>query len=163
MKTNKRFSIGDWEEKKPGYYPFAQGSDADTIDEDPEGIEKRKIRRDPYKNPDQNTEKEPTGVIVRSQTDKIAVGPPCLIWIPLELMELVQAHSVLASKFLPRTVDLYHPSTNLFLNSNGKPIASIQCKHFKNYIGLPITGMLYFQNYCLMINILFQLTTSGDP
>ena len=55
-------------------------------------------------------------------------------------MELVQAHSVLASRFLPRTVDLYHPSTKLFLNSNGKAITSIQCKHFKNYIGLPITG-----------------------
>ena len=50
---------GDWEEKKPGYYPFSQGSDTDVVDEDPEGIEKRKIRRDPYKNPDKNQEKEP--------------------------------------------------------------------------------------------------------
>ena len=37
----------------------------------------------------------------------------------MELMEMVKAHSLLASKFLPRTVDVDHPQTNLFLNSNG--------------------------------------------
>ena len=136
--------LGDWEEKKPGFYPFTNSSDTDVVDEDPDGIENRKVRKNPYEDPEKNVEKEPTGVIVRSQTDKIAVGPPCLIWIPLELMELVQAHSLLASKFLPRTVDLHHPNTNLFLNSNGKPIRSIQCKHFKKYIGLPITGTKIF-------------------
>ena len=122
------------------------------VDEDPEGIEKRKQRRNPYKSPDGNSDESPTGVIVRSKTDKIAVGPPCLIWIPLELMELVQAHSLLASKFLPRTVDLYHPNTRLFLNSNGKPIAIIECKHFKTYIGLPITAYDFRRSlatYCL--------------
>ena len=57
----------------------------------------------------------------------------------MELMEMVQAHALLASKFLPRTVDLDHPQTNLFLNSNGKRITQIQCKHFKKYIKVPIT------------------------
>ena len=122
------------------------------VDEDPDGIEKRKQRKNPYKSPDGNSEKNPTGVIVRSKADKISVGPPCLIWIPLELMELVEAHSLLASKFLPKTVDLYHPNTRLFLNSNGKPIATIQCKHFKSYIGLPITAYDFRRSlvtYCL--------------
>ena len=30
--------------------------------------------------------------------------------------------------------------TNLFLNSNGKKITSIECKHFKKFIKLPITA-----------------------
>ena len=58
----------------------------------------------------------------------------------MELMEMVKAHSLLASKFLPRTVDVDHPQTNLFLNSNGKKITSIPCNHFKKFIGLPITA-----------------------
>lgn len=81
----------------------------------------------------------------------------------MELMGLVQAHSLLASKFLPRTVDLYHPNTNLFLNSNGKPIRSIQCKHFKKYIGLPITGSSFtLLSYHLKLITLFQPMTSEE-
>ena len=57
----------------------------------------------------------------------------------MELEGMVKAHSLLASRFLPRTVDIDHPQTKLFLNSNGKPIGRIECKHFKSYIGLPMT------------------------
>ena len=49
----------------------------------------------------------------------------------MELEGMVKAHSLLASRFLPRTVDIDHPQTKLFLNSNGKPIEKIECKPFQ--------------------------------
>jgi hypothetical protein len=132
-------TLRDWEERRPGYCPFDQHEDNDMIEEDPEH-DKRKILQNPYKKPKGSTSDEPTGVIVKSETDKIAVGPPCYIWFPNALVDLVKDHSLIAQKILPRYVDIYHPKTRLFLNSNGKPIKTIDCKHFKNYIGLPITA-----------------------
>ena len=52
------------------------------------------------KKPKGSDNDEPTGVIVESQSDKVAVGPPCYIWLPNELQDLVQAHSMMSSKFL---------------------------------------------------------------
>ena len=132
-------TIRDWEERKPGYCPFNQDEENDMIEEDPEH-DKRKVLQNPYKKPKGSSEERPTGVIVRSETDKIAIGPPCYIWFPNFLVDLVNYHSLIAQKILPRSVDIYHPKTRLFLNSNGNPIKSIDCKHFKNYIGLPITA-----------------------
>merc|ERR1739836_155188 len=80
------------------------------------------------------------------------IGPPCYIWFPNELQDMVNAHSLIAAKALPRTVDLDHPATRLFLNSSGSPITSIECKHFKEYIGLPITAYDFRRSlatYCL--------------
>ena len=132
-------TIRDWEERKPGYCPFNQDEENDMIEEDPDH-DKRKVLQNPYKKPKGSSEDGPTGVIVKSETDKIAVGPPCYIWFPNFLVDLVKYHSLIAQKILPRSVDIYHPRTRLFLNSNGKPVKNIDCKHFKNYIGLPITA-----------------------
>ena len=132
-------TLRDWEERKPGYCPFYQDEDNDMIEEDPEH-DKRKVLQNPYKKPKGSKDDEPTGFIVKSETDKIAVGPPCYIWFPNALVDLVKDHSLIAQKILPRSVDIYHPNTRLFLNSNGKPIKMIDCKHFKNYIGLPVTA-----------------------
>ena len=132
-------TLRDWEERKPGYCPFYQDENNDLIEEDPEH-DKRKVLQNPYKKPKGSKDEEPTGFIVQSETDKIAVGPPCYIWFPNALVDLVKDHSLIAQKILPRSVDIYHPNTRLFLNSSGKPIKMIDCKHFKNYIGLPITA-----------------------
>ena len=121
------------------------------MEEDPQGVESRKVLKDPYKKPSEGTD-DPTGTIVRSHTDKITVGPPCYIWFPNELQDMVNAHSLIAAKALPRTVDLDHPATRLFLNSSGSPITSIECKHFREYIGLPITAYDFRRSlatYCL--------------
>ena len=132
-------TLRDWEERKPGYCPFNQNEDNDMHEEDPEH-DKRKVLQDPYKKPKGSSAEEPTGVIVTSETDKISVGPPCYIWFPNALVDLVKAHALIAQKVLPRSVDIYHPKTRLFLNTNGKPIKQIECKHLKNYIKLPIVA-----------------------
>ena len=132
-------TLKDWEERKPGYCPFYQHEDNALITEDPEN-DKRKILQNPYTKPKGIASEETTGFIVKSDTDKIAVGPPCYIWFPNALVDLVNNHSLIAQKIIPRSVDIYHPNTRLFLNSNGKQIKSIDCKHFKNYLGIPITA-----------------------
>ena len=68
---------GDWEDRKSGYYPFRDKGD-DRVPEDPEGGERRGVLKNPFW--DKKKNKDPTGVIVTSHTDKISVGPPCLIW-----------------------------------------------------------------------------------
>ena len=82
----------------------------------------------------------PTGVIVKSDTDKITVGAPCYLWFPSELADLVQAHTLMASKYFESKLDVHHPSTLLFMNSKGNQIQKIECKHFKEFIGLPIVA-----------------------
>ena len=77
---------------------------------------------------------------MKSDGDKITVGPPCYIWFPNELCDLVQAHSLLASKYLHDKVDIHHPNTYLFLNSAGNQITQINCNTFKEFFGLPITA-----------------------
>ena len=67
---------GDWEDRKSGYYPFSETGGDDMIPEDLEGRERRSVLKNPYS----KQGKDPTGVIVTSHTDKISVGPPCLIW-----------------------------------------------------------------------------------
>ena len=144
-------TIGDWEDRKPGFYPF-DGNGDDLVEEDPNAADSRMVTRNPYVPPLGSQSKEPTGIIVRSHTDKISIGAPCYIWFPNELVDLVKAHSMMTSKYMPRTVDLYHPETRLFLNSNGSVIKTIECKHFKQYIGLPITAYDFRRSlatYCL--------------
>ena len=148
-------TLRDWEERKPGYCPFYQDEDNDMIEEDPEH-DKRKVLQNPYEKPKGSKDNEPTGFIVKSETDKIAVGPPCYIWFPNALVDLVKDHSLIAQKILPRSIDIYHPNTRLFLNSNGKPIKVIDCKHFKNYIGLPVTAYDFrrsLSTFCLDSNV----------
>ena len=132
-------TIRDWEERKPGFCPFNQSEKNELIVEDPSD-DNRKVLANPFEKPSDSDSEEPTGVIVQTDSDKITVGPPCYIWIPNELEELVNAHSLMASKYLPRNVDIYHPETLLFLNSQGNQIKSIECKHFKDFIGLPIVA-----------------------
>ena len=132
-------TVKDWECRKPGYCPFDQEGDNDVIAEDAE-FDKRKVLENPYVKPKGEVSEETTGVIVKTDTDKISIGPPCYIWIPNELVVLVNDHSLMAAKIMPTSVDICHPSTRLFLNSNGKPIIKLECKHLKEYIGLPITA-----------------------
>ena len=132
-------TLRDWEERRPGYCPFYQNDENELLEEDPEN-DKRKVLKNPYLKPKGSSDEEPTGVIVKSETDKITVGPPCYIWFPNALVDLVQAHALLTEKVLPRSVDIYHPRTRLFMNSNGKSIKSIDCKHLKSFIGLPIVA-----------------------
>lgn len=132
-------TVKDWEERKPGFCPFNQSEQNDLVVEDSEA-DNRKILSNPYEKPKDSDSEEPTGVIVNTDADKITVGPPCYIWFPNELEELVNAHSLMASKYLPRNVDIFHPGTRLFLNSQGNQIKSIECKHFKEFIGLPIVA-----------------------
>ena len=132
-------TLRDWEERRPGYCPFYQNEDNDLEEEDPNN-ERRKVLKDPYSRPKGSSDEDPTGVIVKSETDKIIVGPPCYIWFPNALVDLVKAHALLTEKVLPRSVDIYHPKTRLFLNSNGKQIKTIECRHLKSFIGLPIVA-----------------------
>ena len=132
-------TLQDWEERRPGYCPFYQSDENDLEDEDPQN-EIRKVLKNPYTRPRGSSEEDPTGVIVKSETDKIIVGPPCYIWFPNALVDLVKAHALLTEKVIPRSVDIYHPKSRLFMNSNGKQIKSIECKHLKNFIGLPIVA-----------------------
>jgi hypothetical protein len=132
-------TIKDWTERRPGYCPFFQDDENEMVEDDPD-YDQRKVLKDPYKKPKGSSSNETTGIIVKSDTDKITVGAPCYIWFPNELADLVNDHSLIAQKILPRSVDLYHPSTRLFLNSKGREITTITCNHFKNYIGLPITA-----------------------
>ena len=132
-------TLRDWDERRPGYCPFYQNEENELEEEDPQN-EKRKVLKDPYKRPKGSRDEEPTGVIVKSETDKIIVGPPCYIWFPNALVDLVKAHALLTEKVLPRSVDIYHPKTRLFLNSNGKHIKTIECRHLKSFIGLPIVA-----------------------
>ena len=129
-------TLRDWDERRPGYCPFNQNEENDLEEEDPPN-DKRKVLKNPYSRPKGSSEEEPTGVIVMSETDKIIVGPPCYIWFPNALVDLVKAHALLTEKVLPRSVDIYHPKTRLFMNSLGKDIKSIDCKHLKQFIGLP--------------------------
>ena len=131
-------TLKDWEDRKPGYCPFFQDEENEMMDDDPEN-DSRKVLKNPFTKPNGSVSKEPTGVIVNSETDKIAGGQPCYIWFPNALVDLVNVHSLMAEKALPLTADVYHPKTRLFLNSQGKEITRIECKHFKNFIGLPIT------------------------
>ena len=132
-------TLKDWEERKPGYCPFFSGEGNEMVKDDP-GSDNRTVLKDPFRKPDGAKDNCPTGVIVSSETDKIAVGQPCYIWFPNELVDLVNDHSLLAQKCLPMSVDLYHPKSRLFLNSQGNPISRIKCDHFKTFIGLPITA-----------------------
>ena len=129
-------TLRDWEERRPGYCPFNQNEENEMEEEDPQH-DKRKVLKNPYSRPKGSSDEEPTGVIVKSETDKVIVGPPCYIWFPNALVDLVKAHALLTEKVLPRSVDIYHPKTRLFMNSNGKDIKSIDCKHLKQFIGLP--------------------------
>ena len=129
-------TLRDWEERRPGYCPFNQNEENELEEEDPQN-DKRKVLKNPYARPKGSSDAEPTGVIVKSETDKVIVGPPCYIWFPNALVDLVKAHALLTEKVLPRSVDIYHPKTRLFMNSNGKDIKSIDCKHLKKFIGLP--------------------------
>jgi hypothetical protein len=132
-------TLRDWAERRPGYCPFFQDEENEMVEDEP-GHDSRKVLIDPYKKPQGSASNEPTGIIVRSETDKITVGAPCYIWFPNALADLINDHSLMAQKVIPRSVDLYHPKTRLFLNSKGREITKIECKHFKNYIGLPMTA-----------------------
>ena len=132
-------TVGDWQNRKEGFCPFNQTEDNDMIVEDEE-YDSRKILKNPYQKPQGSDKDEPTGIIVESKSDKVAIGPPCYIWLPKELEDLVQAHSMMASKYFGQRTDVTHPHTILFLNSKGTSIKQIECKHFKDYIGLPITA-----------------------
>ena len=132
-------TVKDWAERRPGYCPFFQEEENEMLEDDPK-YDNRKVLKDPYKKPKGCSSNEPTGIIVKSETDKISVGAPCYIWFPNALADLVNDHSLMAQKVIPRTIDLYHPNTRLFLNSNGREITKIECKHFKNFIGLPMTA-----------------------
>lgn len=156
-------TLRDWEDRKPGYCPFFQDEENETTEDDPVN-DQRKILKNPYKKPIGSDIKEPTGVIVHSETDKIAVGQPCYIWFPNALVELVNDHSLMAQKILPRSVDIYHPTTRLFLNSKGKGITKIECKHFKEYIGLPITAYDFrrsLSTFCLDSKV--EAIRSAEP
>ena len=73
------------------------------MEEDPQGVESRKVLKDPYKKPSEGTD-DPTGTIGRSHTDKITVGPPCYIWFPNELQDMVNAHSLIAANECALTI-----------------------------------------------------------
>jgi hypothetical protein len=150
-------TVKDWEEKQPGYCPFDQDEANEMIQDDPTN-DQRKVLKNPFKKPKGVAANEPTGFIVNSETDKISVNSnqPCYIWFPNAIVDLVNNHSLMAQKILPRAVDLYHPNTRLFLNINGNPIHKLDCKHFKNYIGLPITAYDFrrsLSTFCLDSNL----------
>ena len=134
-------TVRDWAERQPGYCPFFQAEGNDMVQDDPDN-DTRKVLKDPFKKPKGEKATEPTGFIVNSETDKISVNAnqPCYIWFPNAIADLVNDHSLMAQKILPSSVDLYHPKSRIFLNSNGNAINKIECKHFKNFIGLPITS-----------------------
>ena len=132
-------TVGDWLEKRPGYCPFNQSEENDLIEDDPED-DPRKILKNPYEKPKGIEEADPTGVIVQSKSDKVSIGPPCYIWFPNEFVDLVTAHSLMASKFFSNDVEIDHPNTLLFMNSKAKPIDQIKCNHLKKFIGLPLTA-----------------------
>ena len=132
-------TLKDWAERRPGFCPFFQDKE-NEMEEDNPNDDSRMVLKNPYKKPKGSSSNEPTGIIVKSETDKITVGAPCYIWFPNALADLVNDHSLMAQKVIPRSVDLYHPKTRLFLNSKGREITKIECKHFKNYIGLPMTA-----------------------
>ena len=132
-------TVGDWQNRKEGFCPFNQAEENDMIVEDEE-YDSRKVLRNPYQKPQGSDIDEPTGVIVESKSDKVAIGPPCYIWLPKELEELVQAHSMMSSKYFGQNTDVTDPHTLLFLNSKGTSIKKIECKHFREYIGIPITA-----------------------
>jgi hypothetical protein len=134
-------TLRDWAERKPGFCPFSPEEENETFQEDPDN-DARKVLKDPYQKPKGEKADAPTGFIVNSETDKIAVSAnqPCYIWFPNAIADLINDHSLMAQKILPKSVDIYHPKTRLFLNSLGNPITRLECKHFKKYIGLPITA-----------------------
>ena len=145
-------TVKDWTARRPGFCPFYQECEQQEMQEDDLGYDNRMVLKDPYKIPKGAKEVEPTGIIVRSDGDKISVGPPCYIWFPNDLAELVNYHSLLAEKIIPRSIDIYHPKTKLFLNSQGKEIKTIPCTHFKNFIQIPITAYDFrrsFSTFCL--------------
>ena len=77
-------TVGDWENRKPGYCPFNQSEENDLIEEDPQ-YDNRKVLKNPFTKPMGSEDDEPTGVIVKSDSDKVTVGPPCYIWFPNEI------------------------------------------------------------------------------
>ena len=145
-------TVSDWENRKPGYNPhnYVENNQSFTeSEEDP-----RRILKNPYSKPVGEQENQPTGIIVQSKDDKIqSLSVPCYLWFPEELAELVNAHSFMASKIIPsEAVDIYHPTTKLFLNSSGSPLTSIDCKHLKEFLGLPITSYDFRRSlvtYCM--------------
>ena len=79
-------TLRDWAEKRPGYCPFNQDDENEMEEEEP-GCDDRKVLKNPYIKPKGSNFDEPTGYIVKSETDKIAVGPPCYIWFPNDLVD----------------------------------------------------------------------------
>ena len=144
-------TVNEWENRKPGYCPFSQTEKNEVVEDDPEN-DRRCVLKNPFQKPLGEKEESPTGVIVESDTDKIAVGQPCYIWFPNGLVDLINVHSLLAEKLLKDSVDLDHPKTRLFLNSKGNRITKIQCKHFKRFLNLPIKSYDFRKSlvtYCL--------------
>ena len=144
-------TINEWENRKPGYCPFSQIEGNEVFEDDPEN-DRRSVLKNPFQKPIGEKEDSPTGIIVESDTDKITVGKPCYIWFPNELVDLINVHSLLAEKVLKNLVDLDHPKTRLFLNSKGNEITKIQCKHFKQFLNLPIKSYDFRKSlvtYCL--------------
>ena len=90
-------TLRDWAEKRPGYCPFNQDDENEMEEEEP-GCDDRKVLKNPYIKPKGSNFDEPTGYIVKSETDKIAVGPPCYIWFPNSLAALVNDHSLMAQE-----------------------------------------------------------------
>ena len=124
----------DLVESKPGYCPFFPEDGTETfIDE-----EGRNVIKNPYVTKEKK--KEPTGLIINSETDKVVSDNPCFIWLPNELALLVRMHACIAKKILPPQIDRLHPSSRLLLNSHGNPIKEIRCNHFKKYLGFPISA-----------------------
>ena len=66
-------TIKDWEERKAGFCPFNQSEKNELIVEDP-SADSRKILANPFEKPSDSDSEEPTGVIVKSDADKITVG-----------------------------------------------------------------------------------------
>ena len=95
----KGAKTNEWENRKPGYCPFSQSEENELIEDDPKN-DRRSVLKNPYEKPRGEEAPKPTGVIVESETDKIAVGKPCYIWFPNELVDLINVHSLLAEKVL---------------------------------------------------------------
>ena len=71
-------TVRDWQNRKAGFCPFNRTEDEHLVVED-STHDKRKVFKDPFTRPKDEKEEFPTGVIVYSDTDKIAVNQPCYI------------------------------------------------------------------------------------
>ena len=134
-------TVGDWQQRRAGFCPFNQSNDNELVEEDPK-YDRRKILKNPFVKPVGSDVEVPTGVIVQSNSDKITIGPPCYIWFPSELEDLVSAHCLMTSKMFEQDqdVDVHHPNSLLFLNSKANRIRVIEVKHLQQYTGLPIVA-----------------------